>query len=202
MTSNAVHLGRETAAGLLRRGLRLEYATMGWNVVEIGFLIAAAVMAKSVALAGFALDSFIEIFASVVVIWQLKGESSPARERRAERLIGIAFLLLATYIIAQAIVSLAADIHPESSPLGIGWLAATCIAMFALAYGKSRTGRQLGNPVLLTESRVTIVDGALAAGILAGLILNAALGWWWADIAAGAILVLYGAYEGYHALNA
>ena len=174
---------------------------MGWNIVEIGFLIAAAVSARSVALAGFAFDSFIEIFASVVVIWQLKGVATPGRERRAVRLIGMAFLLLAAYIIGQAIVTLATDIRPDSSLLGIGWLAATCAVMFALAFGKARTGAQLGNRVLTTEARVTVVDGTLAAGILAGLIVNAALGWWWADLAAGALLVVYGLYEGYHALT-
>src|SRR5436305_15347720 len=83
---------------LTRRGLRLEYATLGWNVVEIGFLVYAAVVARSVALAGFALDSGIEIFASTVVIWQLRGDGAIARERRAERLIGLAFLGLAVYL--------------------------------------------------------------------------------------------------------
>ncbi len=201
MTPSAPPLSRGAAAILLRRGLRLEYTTMGWNIVEIGFLIAAAVMARSVALAGFALDSFIEIFASVVVIWQLKGVATPEREHRAVRLIGMAFLLLAVYVIGQAIVTLAIDIRPDSSPLGIGWLGATCLVMFALAFGKARTGGQLGNRVLTTEARVTVVDGTLAAGILAGLVLNAVLGWWWADLAAGALLAAYGLYEGYHALR-
>ncbi|MBN9494762.1 cation transporter [bacterium] len=174
---------------------------MGWNVVEIGFLVAAAVTAQSVALAGFAFDSFIEIFASIVVIRQLNGTASEEGERRAVRLIGLAFVLLCVYIVVQAAVTLAADIRPGSSPLGIGWLAATPVAMFALAYGKARTGKQLGNRVLLAESRVTVVDGALAVAILVGLVLNAAFGWWWADIAAGLVLVLYGLYEAREALR-
>lgn len=80
---------------LTRRGLRLEYATLGWNVIEIGFLVYAAAAARSVALAGFALDSFIEIFASLVVVWQLQGTAEPEREHRAVCLIGLAFLGLA-----------------------------------------------------------------------------------------------------------
>ena len=179
-----VALAAERRAQLHRRGLRLEYATLGWNVVEIGFLIAAAVSASSVALAGFALDSFIEIFASIVVVRQLKGVESPQGDQRALRSIGVAFFLLALYIVVQAVVTLALGIRPDSSPLGIAWLAATCVVMFGLAAGKSRTGRLLGNPVLSAEAKVTVVDGALAAGILVGLVLNAAFGWWWADIAA------------------
>ena len=191
-----VTLAADRRDQLLRRGLRLEYATLGWNVVEIGFLIAAAISASSVALAGFALDSFIEIFASLVVVRQLRGVASPHSDATALRRIGVAFFLLAAYIVVQAAVTLVLGIRPDSSPLGIAWLAATCVVMFGLAAGKARTGRLLGNPVLSAEATVTVVDGILAAGILAGLVLNAAAGWWWADIAAGAILVAYGLHEG------
>jgi divalent metal cation (Fe/Co/Zn/Cd) transporter len=187
---------------LIRRGLRLEYATLGWNVVEIGFLVYAAVVARSVALAGFALDSVIEIFASVVVVWQLRGDVDPERDRRAERLIGIAFFGLAIYLIGQTIVTLALDVHPASSPLGIAWLAATCVVMLSLAAGKARTGRELGNPVLQAEAKVTVVDGSLAAVVLLGLVLNTTLGWWWADIAGGVVVIAYGLREGRHALAA
>ena len=195
-------LAPERHEQLHRRGLRLEYATLGWNVVEIGFLIAAAVSASSVALAGFALDSLIEIFASIVVVRQLKGLQTPSRDQRALRSIGIAFFLLAVYVVVQAVVTVTLGIRPDSSLLGIIWLAATCLVMFALAAAKSRTGRLLGNPVLSAEAKVTLIDGTLAAGILVGLILNAAFGWWWADIAAGAILVAYGLREGREHLRA
>jgi len=191
-----VTLSTEGRDRLHRRGLRLEYATLAWNVVEIGFLIAAAIAASSVALAGFALDSFIEIFASMVVVRQLKGVASPHGDLLALRSIGIAFFMLALFIVVQSVVTLALGVRPDSSSLGIGWLAATSVVMFGLAAGKSRTGRLLGNPVLSAEAKVTVIDGALAAGILVGLVLNAAIGWWWADIAAGAILVAYGLREG------
>ena len=131
----------ESRAALLRRGLRLEYATLGWNVVGVVITVIAAVAAHSVALAGFAFDSCVEIFASSVVVGELNGTTSEASQRRAERRIGFAFLALGSYITGQAIVSIVADVHPDSSPFGVGWLAATAVVMFALAYGKAVTGQ-------------------------------------------------------------
>jgi divalent metal cation (Fe/Co/Zn/Cd) transporter len=183
---------------LLRRGLRLEYLTLGWNVIGTVVVIVAAIAARSVALAGFGLDSLIEIFASVVVVWQLTG-ASQARERRALRLIGGAFFALALYILGQSAVVLAAQAHPHRSGPGIIWLAATLAAMLLLSYGKRITGRQLGNAVLSTEARVTLVDAYLAAAVLVGLILNAVAGWWWADPLAGLVIVYYGIREGWAA---
>lgn len=191
----------EVRAGLFRRGLRLEYATLGWNVAGIVVSLVAAVAARSVALAGFALDSGVEIFASLVVVGELNGTTNEASQRRAERRIGFAFLALAVYLTGQAVVTLVADVHPYSSPLGIGWLAASAVVMFSLAYGKSRTGRALDHQVLQAEAKVTVVDGALATATLLGLTLNAALGWWWADVAAGAVIVVYGVREGLHLLR-
>jgi divalent metal cation (Fe/Co/Zn/Cd) transporter len=160
----------------------------------------AALAARSVALAGFGLDSLIEIGASVVVLWELSG-TGEARQRRALRLIGGAFAVLACYLAIQSTLVLAARYHPRHSRLGIAWTALTALVMFALAAGKDRTGRQLGNPVLRTEGRVTLVDGLLATAVLAGLVLNAAVGWWWADPVAGYVLVVYGAKEGRAALR-
>jgi len=181
-------------AVLLRRGFALEYATLFWNVAGIVVLGIAAVSARSVALAGFGLDSLIEIGASIVVVWELSGAGA-ARQRRGLRLIGYAFAGLAAYLLVQSSVVLAAGYHPRHSALGIVWTAVTAVAMFALATGKARTGRALDNPVLRTEGRVTMVDGILAVAVLLGLIMNAALGWWWADPAAGYVLVFYAARE-------
>jgi divalent metal cation (Fe/Co/Zn/Cd) transporter len=188
-------------SALLRRGLRLEYATLGWNVVGLAVLAATAITARSVALAGFGLDSLIEIGASVVVVWELSG-SDVGRERRALRLIGVAFLTLAAYLAAQASVVLAVHHHAAQSPVGIAWTGASALVMFALAAGKARTGRALDNPVLISEGRVTFVDGLLASAVLAGLVLNATLGWWWADPLAGLVIVVYGVREGSAALRA
>ena len=179
---------------LLRRGFLLEYLTLGWNVVGIVVLGVAAWTARSVALAGFGLDSLIEIGASTVVIWELSG-TGEVRQRRALRLIGAAFAALAVYLVVQSTVVLAAAFRPHHSAAGIAWTAVTAIVMFALAAGKARTGRALDNPVLRTEGRVTLVDGLLAVAVLVGLVLNAGLGWWWADPAAGCVLVYYAARE-------
>ena len=183
---------------LLRRGLRLEYLTLAWNVVGTMVVIGAAVNAGSVALAGFGIDSLIEIFASVVVIWQLR-DVGKNRERRAMRLISIAFFALVIYVLGQSGRTLLLQLHPQTSTLGMVWLAATLIAMLLIAWGKHRVGKQLNNPVLLTEARVTLVDAYLAAAVLAGLILNSFFGWWWADPLAGLVIVYYGLREGWHA---
>ena len=141
-----------TRRGLVKRGLRLEWATLGWNVVGIIVLAIAAVTARSVALAGFGLDSLIEIGASTVVIWELSGTGT-GRQERALRLIGCAFAGLAVYLLVQSTVVLATGYHPRHSVPGIVWTAVTAAVMFALAAGKTRTGRALDNPVLRTEGQ-------------------------------------------------
>ena len=181
-------------ARLLRRGFALEYATLAWNVVGIVVLAVAAWTARSVALAGFGLDSLIEIGASVVVVWELSGVGEH-RQRRALRLIGAAFGALAVYLLIQSTVVLVVGFRPHHSPAGIGWTAVTAVVMFALAAGKARTGAALDNLVLRTEGRVTFIDGVLAVAVLAGLLLNAAFGWWWADPVAGYVLVFYALRE-------
>jgi divalent metal cation (Fe/Co/Zn/Cd) transporter len=179
---------------LLRRGRALEGATLTWNVVGIVVLAVAALRAHSVALAGFGLDSLIEIGASTVVLWEL-ARTGRARQRPALRLIALAFVGLAVYLGAQSVIVLALGYHPHHSRLGIVWTGATAAVMFGLAAGKARTGQQLGNPVLLTEGKVTVVDGLLAVAVLIGLVLNATLGWWWADPAAGFVIVFYAVKE-------
>jgi divalent metal cation (Fe/Co/Zn/Cd) transporter len=182
---------------LRRRGLRLEYATFGWNVVGSVLVLAAAVSARSAALAGFGLDSLIEIVASLVVVWQLRELQALARERRALRVIGVAFLLLAIYIAAQSVYVVASEARPHRLPARHRLARPDGCAMFALAAGKRATGRALRNRVLETEARVTVIDGLLASAVLAGLILNAAAGWWWADPAAAFVIVYYGLREGW-----
>jgi divalent metal cation (Fe/Co/Zn/Cd) transporter len=179
---------------LVRCGFALEWVTLGWNVAGIIVLSVAAITARSVALAGFGLDSLIEIGASTVVIWELSGTGAE-RQRRGLRLIGCAFAALAVYLLLQSTVALATGYHPLHSVLGIIWTAVTAAAMFTLAAGKAHTGQALDNPVLQTEGRVTFIDGTLAVAVLLGLILNALAGWWWADPSAGYVLVYYAARE-------
>ena len=194
MDSEAAASPARAAALLLRRGRTLEGITLGWNVVGIVVLAIAAVSARSVALAGFGLDSLIEIGASTVVLWELSG-SGEDRQRRALRLIGGAFAALAAYLMVQSVIVLAAGYHPGHSGAGIAWTAATAAVMFALAAGKASTGRALVNPVLITEGRVTLADGILAVAVLAGLVLNAAAGAWWADPLAALVIVFYALRE-------
>jgi divalent metal cation (Fe/Co/Zn/Cd) transporter len=165
-------------ARLLRRGFALEWVTLGWNLVGVVVLAITAIAARSVALAGFGLDSMIEIGASTVVIWQLSG-AGQERQRRALRLIGIAFVALAVYLTVQSTWVLVSGHRAGHSSAGIAWTAATAALMFTLAYGKERTGAALDNPVLRSEGRVTLIDGVLALAVLIGLVLNAAFGWWW-----------------------
>lgn len=187
-------------APLLRQGLILEYLTLGWNVVGVVIVIVAAYVARSVALAGFGLDSLIEIFASVVVVWQLTGVNLQ-RERVALRLIGLAFITLVIYLLAQLLFTFLTGTRPTPSVGGILWIAATFIAMLLLAFGKRITGHKLKNEVLLTEGRVTLVDAYLAGAVLVGLALNALFGWWWADPLASLVIIYYGVKEAIHALH-
>lgn len=179
---------------LLRRGFALEYVTLGWNVVGVVVLVVAVLGTRSVALAGFGLDSVIEIGASTVVLWELSG-TGEARQRRALRLIGVAFVILAVYLTVQSTVALLTAHRPDHGTLGIAWTAVTAVVMFALAAGKTHTGTALGNPVLVTEGRVTLIDGLLAAAVLVGITLDATLGWWWADPLAGYVIVYYATRE-------
>ena len=191
---------RTRHARLLSRGRKLEAATLGWNIVGVFVLAFAAVQARSVALAGFALDSLIEIGASTVVLWEL-ADVSQERRRRAMRLIGFAFVGLAVYLGIQSTVVLIVWFHPHHSPLGIVWTGVTAAVMFGLAFGKARAGAALDNPVLRAEGRITMIDGILASAVLIGLILNAVAGWWWADPLAGYVLLYYAVREARESLS-
>lgn len=146
------------------------------------------------------LDSLIDIGASTVVIWGLTG-TGEARQQRALRLIGVAFIALAAYLVVQSAIALATQHRPKDGIAGIVWTGRTGLTaavMFTLATGKTRAGRGLDNPVLLAEGRVTVVDGLLAIAVLAGLSLDTILGWWWADPLAGLVIVYYAIREALH----
>jgi hypothetical protein len=187
-------------ARLVRAGYALEATTLAWNVIGVVVLAVAALSARSVAAAGFGLDSLIEIGASTVVIWELSG-TGEERQRRALRIIAVAFAALAVYLAIQSTVVLVVEHHAGHTALGIAWTAVTAVVMFALAAGKARVGGALDNPVLRTEGRVTLIDGLLATAVVCGLVLNAAFGWWWADAAAAYVLVGYATREAIHLLN-
>ena len=188
----------ETQTRLQTRARRWEYATTAWNTSEIFVTIALGLAAHSLALIAFGLDSCVEVFSSLVVLWHLGGDTEsadPARARRAVRLIGVAFGLLALYLTVDAVNGLATHHLSDSSPVGMGFIAATVVVMFVLAGGKERTGVALDNRPLVANAHMTFIDGCLAGGILIALALNAAFGWWWADPLAAAIVAVIAANQ-------
>ncbi|NCY15522.1 MAG: hypothetical protein EBX39_01925 [Actinobacteria bacterium] len=179
---------------LERTGRRWEYATTAWNVMEATVSIVTGLLASSLALVAFGLDSTIEVFASLVVLWHLRGadeSTDPLRARRAMRLLAIAFGLLGVYLVFDSIHGLISHAEAQTSPIGMLFLAATVVIMFVFAWAKRRTGLALGNRPLIANARMAAIDGLLAAGILIALALDAALGWWWSDpVAAGAVALI------------
>ncbi len=181
-----------------RWALQLEYATIGWNVGEAVLTIGLGIAAASLALVGFGVDSVVEIFASVVVVWHLRSGrvDDRARTGRALRLVGTAFVALALVLVVVAARDLVTGRRPGESPWGIAYLAVTTVVMLGLAELKRRTARRLGSAPLSSEARMTFLDGLLAAATLAGLALHAAAGWWWADPAAALVVAVAAAREG------
>jgi len=180
-----------TPEALRRRGLRLEWATNGWNAMEVVVTISLGVQAGSLALIAFGLDSIIEIFASMVVIRNLRDDRRDPGDRRVHRslrLIAVAFWFLATFLAIVSTRALIRGDRPESSPLGVAYLAVTAVIMFGLARLKRVTADDLGSETLQAEAGMTFLDGCLSTSILVALVLNAWLGWWWTD-AAAALLV-------------
>lgn len=188
-------LSSVSATPPLRRGVALEYLTLSWNLLGTGVAIGAAISAGSVALAGFGLDSAIEIGTSTVVIWQLQGTGAAGREFRIIRLLGISFIALAFYVTSQAVLTLILPIPPSPSALGAAWTAATGLVMLGLASGKARVGRELGNRPMLERAGGTLSEAYLAAAVFTGLVLSAIAGWWWADPVVGLVVASYGIRE-------
>ena len=185
-------------ARLRRRGFRLEYASMAWMTGEAAVAIAAGVIASSIALTGFGLDSVLELFAAAIVIWQLRGEGED-RETRAVRLIGVTFFALAIYLTVESIRDLAGHTRPQQSIPGLGVTAAALIVMPLLAVAKRRTGNALGNRTLIADSAETLFCALISAATLLGVGLNAWLGWWWADPAAALVIAALAVKEGIEA---
>lgn len=178
-------IGSEELRG---RALRLEYATIGWNVGEAFVTIGLGSVAASLALIGFGTVSVVEVFASAVVVWHLRpgtDDEFGARSRRALKLISGAFAVLAFALVVAAISDLITRRVAEESPWGIVYLAVTALVMFGLAYTKKRTAEALGSEPLASEATVTFLDGILSTTTLAGLALNAYADLWWADPVAG-----------------
>jgi divalent metal cation (Fe/Co/Zn/Cd) transporter len=172
--------GAISATRLERRARLLAWSTVAWNVVEAVVAIAAGAVASSIALIGFGLDSTVEVFSALVILWQFRGIAHE-REAQARKLIAVSFFVLAAYVAAQAVVDLVAQDEPASSPVGIALAVASLLVMPALAMAKRDTGRRLHSHAVLADGNQTKLCAYLSAILLGGLVLNATMGWWWAD---------------------
>jgi divalent metal cation (Fe/Co/Zn/Cd) transporter len=188
-----------------RQGRRLEYFTIAYNSLEGVISIAAGVVADSVSLVGFGLDSVIEVSSGAALLWRLSHERNAADRERAERtalrLVGICFIALAFYVLYEAGSALLLRDAPEASPVGIAIAALSVVVMPFLARAKRRVAAKLESAAMRADSRQTDFCAYLSAILLAGLALNAAAGWWWADPAAGIVMVPIIAREGINALR-
>jgi len=180
----------------LRRAIRLEYVTVAWNAAEAVAAIVAGVLAGSVALFGFGLDSVIEVFAALVVLWQLRGSVDEPRERQALRLIGASFFALALYVTIESTRDLIIRARPEHSIAGIALTAASLLVMVFLSRSKHQAGHRLNNLALIADSKETLLCAQLSGVVLIGLVLNTAFGWWWADPIAGLGIAVLAVREG------
>lgn len=192
----------------LRRALALEYLTVGWNVVEGIVAIGAGVLAGSPALIGFGVDSAVESVSGGVLVWRLRSElhgdedeAFERIERRAERLVGISFLVLAAYVAFDAVTSLLQGEHPAVSPAGIAVTALSIAVMLWLARAKRGAGQALGSRALLADAKQTQACWYLSFTTLAGLALNAVAGLWWADPIAALVIVGFLVREGIEAVG-
>jgi len=189
-------------ARLVRRALWLVGFTAAYNVVEAIASLAAGLVASSVALIGFGLDSGIEVSAAVILIWRLRRDHIRERtETKALRGIGVTFLLLAGYILAQSSWTLYTAKHPDPSLPGIIIALLSITLMPPLALAKKRIGRKIQSQAMEAEATETIVCALLSLALLVGLAANAALGWWWADPVAALVMVPFLLHEGKEGLD-
>jgi divalent metal cation (Fe/Co/Zn/Cd) transporter len=204
MSGQAIRIGGVERAGLVRRGRRLEYLTIGWNSLEGVIAVGAGLVAGSIALVGFGFDSVIEVTSGAALLWRLHMDA-PERRERAEKtalkLVGWSFLLLAAYVAFDAVKSLARREPPEASYVGIALAALSLVVMPLLARAKRRVAAGINSRALEADSRQTDICAYLSAILLGGLALNALFGLWWADPAAALVMVPIIAKEGIEALR-
>jgi divalent metal cation (Fe/Co/Zn/Cd) transporter len=181
-----LRLRTEERLRLERRARLLAWGGNAWHLVEFAIALGAGVAAGSVALVGFGIDSLIEALAGFVIIWLFTGARRTAEhaERRAQQLIAASYFLLAAYIAVESMRDLAGGHHPSASWVGIGLAAFTAPTMPLLARAKRRVGRKLGSAATVSEAEQNQICAYLSIALLAGLLLNALAGWWWADPAA------------------
>ena len=183
---------------LIRRAKALAWVSLGWMMIEGAIAITAAVIAGSVALLGFGIDSAIESLASVIVIWRFSGQRrhSDGAERRAQRLVAISFLLLAPYVAQDAVRILIAGEHPASSWAGVALSISSIILMPLLGRARQSIGTQLDSGATAGEGTQNLLCAYMAAGVLVGLLANTTLGLWWLDPAIALVIAALAIHEG------
>ncbi len=187
---------------VLRRRIRLLVAaTIAYNVVEAIVAITAGTIASSIALIGFGLDSVIEVSSAAAVAWQFAGPDHERREKVALRIIAGSFFALAAYVTVEALRTLVGGHQPEHSSVGIALVSISVVIMPVLSWAQRRTGRELGSASAVADSKQTLLCTYLSAAVLLGLVLNAALGWWWADPVVALGLAAVAVREGREALR-
>jgi divalent metal cation (Fe/Co/Zn/Cd) transporter len=186
---------------LARRARWLSWASLGYMCVEGAVALVAGIVAGSIALTGFGIDSAIEGVASLIVVWRLTGSRlhSQEAEERAQKLVAISFFLLAPYITVEALRDLIAGHHPSASWLGIGLAASSMVLMPALGIAKRRIGERIGSPATAGEGAQNLLCAYMAVALLAGLAGNALLGLWWLDPAAALAIAALAVNEGVEA---
>lgn len=185
-----------TRARLGRRARLLAAASVSYNVVEAVIAISAGLVAGSVALVGFGLDSIVEVSSGLIILWQFRHPLPESRERLALRLMAISFLALAAYVAIESVRALVGGDAPDPSPVGIGLAVASLAVMPFLSWAQRRTGRALGSNAVVADSTQTLLCTYLSAVLLLGLVLNATVGWHWADPLAGLVIAAIAAKEG------
>jgi divalent metal cation (Fe/Co/Zn/Cd) transporter len=197
MTSAAISTDRQA---VLRRRVRLLVAaTITYNVLEAVVALIAGTIASSVALIGFGLDSVIEVSSAAAVAWQFSAADPQRRERVTLRVIACSFFALAGYVTIEALRTLFGAGEAERSTVGIVLVTVSVVVMPFLSYAQRRAGRELGSATAVADSKQTLLCTYLSAAVLVGLVLNAALGWWWADPAAALVLAALAVREGRNA---
>jgi divalent metal cation (Fe/Co/Zn/Cd) transporter len=186
---------------LLRKGRQLEWFTLAWNSLEAVVAAGAGWISGSPSLVGFGFDSIIENTSAVTLLWRLQDGQEHGRERRALRVVGVSFLMLAAYVVWEAARDLLLRDAPEVSYVGIAIAALSLVVMPLLARSKRRLAAQLTSRALQADSRQTSLCAYLSAILLGGLVLNALLGWWWADPLAALVMAPIIVREGVGALR-
>jgi len=196
-TSTTTHVDDPTRREQLgRRAQLLAAASVSYNVIEAVIAITAGLAAGSVALVGFGLDSMVEVSSGLIILWQFRHHVPESRERQALRLMALSFFALAAYVTFESVRALLNGHDPDPSPVGIGLAIASLTVMPFLSWAQRRTGKRLGSNAVVADSTQTLLCTYLSAVLLVGLVLNATLGWSWADPIAGLVIAAIAVKEG------